>query len=93
VQLDRTKSDVYRWFGKPLEYNANYTLTVTPVSDSQTRIDVRTHDSSVVLTTNVGVHGGNLLDKVAPTTIEEYRFLLVVGKAVGERDMPPLRLP
>ena len=64
-----------------------------PVSDSQTRIDIRTHDSPVLLTTCVGIHGGDLLDTVAPTTIEEYRFLLNIGKAVGEKDMPPLRLP
>lgn len=92
-QLDRTKSDVYRWLGKPLEYRANYTLTVTPVSDSQTRIDIHTYDTSVLLATGVGVHGGNLLDRVTPTSIEEYRFLLTIGNALGEKDMPPLRLP
>lgn len=92
-QLDRTTSDVYRWFGTPLEYRSNYTLTVTPVSDNQTRIDVRAYDSTVLLATKDGVHGGDRVDRVAPTTIEEYRFLLAVGNAVGEKEMPLLHLP
>lgn len=93
VQLDRTRSDIYHWFGNPLEYKARYTLTVTPISDSQTKIDVVTWDSKVLITTDVGVHGGDYVETVTPTTIEEYRFLLMVGKKVGEKDMPPLQLP
>ena len=27
------------------------------------------------------------------TTIEEYRYLLMIGAKVGEQGMPPLRLP
>lgn len=93
AQLDRTKSDVYHWFGKPLEYQARYIVTVTPVSDSQTTVDVRTWDASVLIATNVGIHGGNYVEMVAPTTIEEYRVLLTIGTAVGEKGMPPLHLP
>ena len=90
VQLDRTRSDVYRWLGKPLEYKAGYMMTVTPVSDSQTRVDIRTFDSNVLITTNVGVHGGDFVEAVAPTSIEEYRFLLTIGNKVGEKGMPSL---
>jgi hypothetical protein len=93
VQLDRTKSDVYQWFGKPLDYTARYKLTVTPVSDSQTKIDVATWDSNVLIATGVGIHGGDYVEMVAPTTIEEYRFLLKIGEAIGEKEMPPLQLP
>ncbi len=93
VQLDRTKSDMYRWFGTPLEYKADYLLTVTPESDSQTKVEISTSESNVLLATNVGIHGGDYLDDVAPTTIEEYRYLLVIGSKVGEQGMPPLRLP
>ena len=93
VQLDRTKSDTYRWFGTPLGYKADFSLTVTPESDSQTKVEIRTSGSNVLLATNVGIHGGDYLGEVAPTTIEEYRYLLMVGSKVGEQGMPPLRLP
>jgi hypothetical protein len=92
VQLDRTRSDVYRWLGKPLEYHARYTMTVTPVSDSQTRVDIRTFDSNVLIATNVGVHGGDYVEAVAPTTIEEYRFLLTNRQQSGRDRDPPLRV-
>jgi hypothetical protein len=92
VQLDRTKSDVYRWLGSPVEYTASYAMTVTPISDSQTRVEIRAHDSNVLLARNVGIHGGDYLKAVAPTTIEEYRFLLTVGNKVGEQGMPLVRV-
>jgi len=91
-QLDRTGSDVYRWLGKPLEYKAEYTMTVAPISDSQTRIDINTFYSNVLIATNVGIHGGDFVEAVPPTTIEEYRFLLTIGNKVGEKGMPPLRV-
>jgi len=67
-------------------------MTVTPVSDSQTRVDIRTFDSNVLISTNVGIHGGNYVEPVAPTSIEEYRFLLTIGNKMGEKGMPPLRM-
>jgi hypothetical protein len=93
VQLDRTKSDAYRWLGTPLEYKADYLLTITPESDSRTKVEISTSQSNVLLATNVGIHGGDYLDEVAPTTIEEYRYLLMIGSKVSEQGMPPLRLP
>ena len=92
VQLDRTRSDVYRWFGQPLGYEARYAMTLTPISASLTRIDIRTFDCNVLIATNVGIHGGDYVELVAPTTIEEYRFLLTIGNKVGEKGMPPLRV-
>jgi hypothetical protein len=93
VQLDRTKSDMYRWFGTPLEYKTDYLLTVIPESDSQTKVEISTSESNVLLVNNVGIHGGDYLDDVAPTTVEEYRYLLMIGSKVGEQGMPPLKLP
>jgi hypothetical protein len=92
-QLYRTKSEVYNWFGTPLEYKASYLVTVTSDSDSQTKVDVRTTESTVLLGTKAGIHGGDFIENVAPTTIEEYRYLLWIGSKVGEGGMPPLQLP
>jgi len=93
VQLDRTKSDVYQWFGAPLEYRAHYVVKVTPESDSRTKVEIAASDSDVLLGTGAGVHGGDSVDSAAPTTIEEYRYLLTIGSKVGEQGMPRLRLP
>jgi hypothetical protein len=93
VQLDRTESEVYQWFGVPLLYKADYAVTVTPEPDSQTRVDIRASEPSVLLETGVGVHGGDFLERVEPTTIEEYRILMNIGRQVGEKGMPQLQLP
>lgn len=92
-QLDWTKSDVYHWLGKPLEYKAEYHVLLSPVSDSQTRVEVRTAEAQVSIGSSFSAHGGALAEWVTPTTIEEYRILLMIGDKVGEQGMPPLQLP
>lgn len=92
-QLEWIKSDVYHWLGKPLEYKAKYHVFVSPVSDSETRVDVRTVEAQVYIGPGFSSHGGALAEWVAPTTIEEYRILLMIGDKVGEQGMPPLQLP
>jgi hypothetical protein len=88
-----TVSDSYFWSNTPLQYIADFKLLLTPVSDSKTRVDIRTSESKVRIGANFGGHGGDYYERVAPTTIEEYRILLKIGRALGEQDMPPLRLP
>jgi hypothetical protein len=88
-----TVSDSYFWWNTPLQYSADFKLLLTPVSDSKTRVDVRTSESKVRIGANFGGHGGDYYNPVAPTTIEEYRILMKIGAVLGEQDMPPLRLP
>ena len=76
-----------------MQYTADFKLLLTPVSDSKTRVDVRTSESKVRIGANFGGHAGDYYERVAPTTIEEYRILLKIGTALGEQNMPPLRLP
>ena len=92
-QLELTKSDVYHSLGKPLEYKAEYHVFVSPLLDSQTRVEVRTVEAHVRIGPTFASHGGDLYEWVAPTTIEEYRILLMIGDKVGEQGMPPLQLP
>jgi hypothetical protein len=92
-QLELSKSDVYHWIGNPLEYKAEYHVFVSPLSDSQTRVEVRTVEAKVRIGPTFTSHGGDLYEWVAPTTIEEYRILLMIGDKVGEQGMPPLQLP
>jgi hypothetical protein len=88
-----TVSDSYFWWKTPLQYTADFKLLLTPVSDSKTRVDVQTSESMVRIGANFGGHGGDYSERVAPTTIEEYRILLKIGAVLGEHDMPALRLP
>lgn len=88
------KSDMYFFSGKPLDYDADYQVVVTPLSDSMIQVRVETTNSHVDIGPVFSVgHAGNLGKPVKPTTIEEYRFLLTVGCIVGETGMPPLELP
>jgi hypothetical protein len=89
-----TMSDIYYyWWKTPLEYSADFKLRLTPVSNTNTRVDIQTSKSKVRIGPNFGAHGGDSSEPVAPTTIEEYRILLKIGSALGERGMPPLQLP
>jgi hypothetical protein len=92
-QLGFIKSDVYHWMGKPLEYKADFALDVIQVSESKTAVTVMTSHSAVRMGPSYLVHGGDYYEYVAPTTIEEYRFLLAIGSALGESNMPPLQIP
>lgn len=87
------KSETYFWLGTPLDYHAEYAVSVTPRGDSLTEVRVETTNAAVVVGSSFGVHGGNLNHWVAPTTVDEYRFLRTVGCLLGEEEMPPLELP
>ena len=88
-------SEVYFGGGKPLRYRAEFQLHLTAPDDNSTRISVITHKPSVINgSVCCGLHGYKSNDvAVEPTTIEEYRILLFIGRILGVNDMPPLRLP
>jgi hypothetical protein len=87
------KSETYFWMGRPLDYHADYAVRVAPRGDSTTEVRVETSNAEVAVGPSFGMHGGNLDRDVAPTTVEEYRFLRTIGCAVGEKEMPALELP
>ena len=87
------KSETYFWIGKPLDYHADYAVRVAPRGDSMTEVRVETSNAEVAVGPSFGVHGGNLDREVAPTTVEEYRFLRTIGCVAGEKEMPALEPP
>jgi hypothetical protein len=93
AQKGLTKSDVYHWLNSPLGYKAEFKLLVVSLSDSMTRMDVQASDSIVRIGPKLFGDGGESYERVAPTTIEEYRILLRIGRALNEPDMPTLKLP
>ena len=88
-------SYVYFGGGKPLRYRAEFQLHLTALDPHRTRVSVITHKPTVINGSKCcGLHGYVSNDvPVEPTTIEEYKILLFVGRLLGTQDMPPLRLP
>jgi hypothetical protein len=93
LQDGLTKSDVYHWLTVPLRYKAEFKLRLAPLSDSTTQVDVQTAESMVLIGPNLFGHGGNFYQPVAPTTVEEYRILLKIGRSLNEPSMPSLKVP
>lgn len=94
---DRTVSysKVYKKFWKSLEYFAEFQLHFEPINENETKITVITHAPEVLYTSSPVFSGHAYVNfkKVEPTTIEEYEILLRIGKLVGQKNMPPLKLP
>jgi hypothetical protein len=91
-QLGLVQSDVYFSRGTPLGYKATFSLLLSSVSDSQTRIEVETSEAQVLMG-GASLHGGNNYKWVHPTAIEEYEIILRIGATLGEPRMPGLQLP
>ena len=88
-------SSVYFGGGKPLRYRATFQLHLTRLNENSTKVSVITHDPTVINGSKCcGLHGYKSNDvPVEPTTIEEYKILLFIGRLLGVGDMPTLRLP
>lgn len=88
-------SAVYFGGGQPLKYRATFQLHLTAPTENSTRVTVIPHNPTVINGSKCcGLHGyvSNEVP-VEPTTIEEYKILLFMGRLFGAQDMPPLRLP
>lgn len=91
-------SKLYKKNGKFLEYLVSFYLHLESVNETQTKVTIKTINPRVI-------YGRNLLPSlphlvrntkkmtVELSTIEEYEILLEIGKLVGEKNMPPLKLP
>ena len=88
-------SPVYFGDGKPLKYRATFQLHLTAPDEKSTKVEVITHDPTVINGSKCcGLHGYVSNDvSVEPTTIEEYKILLFIGRVLGATGMPPLKLP
>ncbi len=85
-------SPVYFAGGKPLRYRAEFHLHLTSLDDNSTKVTITTHDPTVINGSKCcGLHGYMANDvTVEPTTIEEYKILLFIGRVLGAGDMPRL---
>lgn len=85
--------DVYLCRGKPADFDAAFHLHLTRVDQSKTQVDVIALKPTALCGSYLGVPGhgraGRLVD-VSPTSIEEYRLLLAIGRELSVEGMPPL---
>ena len=93
-----TDSPVYRSLtGKQLPFTADFHVHVVTLGPFRTRVEVRALNAEVINGSyfSPGIHGFWQIRyvAVAPTTIEEYRILRSIGEALGEKQMPPIRIP
>ncbi len=86
----------YNWWGK-LKLIPSYHIILDSLSNSQTKITIESFPK-VKAGTDFSLN--HMLPyitsrkvNVKPSTIEEYEILLRIGKLVGEKDMPSLKLP
>lgn len=88
---------VYVSSEEPLLYYAEYHLHLTASDSTNTYIEVRTVDSHIITGKNFlrGYTHVNLKTvDVPPSSIEEYKILLIIGEILGVKDsMPKLKLP
>jgi len=91
------KSFLYSKNDIPLDYVASFHLHLSKIDSSQTKVNVITLKSKVILGLELlpNIHGVRTFDykNVEPTTIEEYEILLKIGKTLGQSGMPELELP
>jgi len=91
-------SDVYYKKNMPLLYSASFHLHFEQIDADMTKIKVYVLEPKVAVGEEILAqiiipsHAGYSWKSVKPTTIEEYKILLRIGKVVGEK-MPPLRKP
>ena len=98
---DGGNSLMYRDSIRGIPYSYCLHFHITNASENLTEVSVRTIDPCIY----IGQHfpfnvltflepKAPIIKKVPPSTIEEYRVLLAIGKRLGQKDqMPPLVLP
>ena len=84
--------------GTPYIYCAIYHIHLQNISKNQTRVSVFVKDPNVLkglsrLPTLPHFSKEWVYLPVKSTTVEEYEILLIIGNALGGKDMPPLKIP
>ena len=96
-------SRIYFWRkGGGAPYFVSHHIHLTPLGEDKTRVDVIAVDPAITVGVRFpyylpfvpSVPDAAILKKVPPSTIEEYKILLVIGRNLGvEQEMPKIVLP
>ena len=89
------KSEYYRNFwGKKLELYPSYHIVLDSISENQTTIEIISvpRVKRKGIDTNHGIPIYNTWEEqVKPSTIEEYEIIMLIGEALGEKNMPEVK--
>jgi hypothetical protein len=92
------KSYIYHNRKGGLWYWASFHIHIQTINDSLTKVEIRTIKPKVK--TGLQLKPGDNFSlfgykykEVPPSTVEEYQILLMIGEALGEKNMPALKLP
>ncbi|NTW33502.1 MAG: hypothetical protein HGB12_12925, partial [Bacteroidetes bacterium] len=98
IHWNECKSKVY--FNKKNEphiYHGTYQIHLEKLSDKQTRVSIIVSDSGIIYGTKLPVLPNmirvNKLKAMPPTTVEEYEILQIIGRGLGVKDMPSIKIP
>lgn len=88
----------YKKNGEASPYSASYHIHLIKNNDSSTKVSIITSEAKVLkglskLPTLPHFAREWIYIPVKPTTVEEYEILLILGKALGVKNMPPLKIP
>jgi hypothetical protein len=85
-------SPIYYSEGEPLEYLTPFSIKLTSISETSTKIKITAEDPKVIHGTECcGPHGRYAKQiSVSPTTIEEYSLILFIAEQIGVSNLKPL---
>ena len=87
-------SPVYIKSGKDLPYYADFHIHLEEKGTNQTSVQIFTYNSEVMVgTESLPFATAGVFVDVPPSSIEEYRLLLDIGRELGVTNMPGLILP
>jgi hypothetical protein len=92
---------VYHGSGRPVVYDYDLHIHLTQLDSNRTRVEIVTIKPKILLGVRfpynvlpIESSNAGISKEVSPSTIEEYRVLLVIGEALGIKDsMPATILP
>ena len=83
--------------GEKISYFASFHIHFEVINDNKTKTEIKTLNPRIDVPTNFFIThapGFYKMYNVEPSTIEEYKILLTIGKLLGiENNMPPIILP
>jgi len=88
-------SKLYFSKGKPLEYGTSFIIKLSKIDRNSTKVSIVAEDPIVINGIDgFGFHGPRGREtKVQPSSIEEYSLLLFIADKLGDKTLPPLKLP
>ena len=82
---------------EPHIYHATYQIHLEKINENKTKVSIITSETGIIYKSKLPAlphfNRVNKLKVLPATTVEEYEILLIIGKALGVKDMPSLKIP